>query len=100
MRHALGGDGGGGLGRHARQRARLQGLAARLGAIGGLAAAGLEGPLGTCGGWWGTGDMSAGGEHAHHRAAEDQAATIIQRQQDVHLGAQGEGPGSGTRAVE
>lgn len=100
MCHALGGDSGGGLGCHAGQCARLQGLAAQLRAIGSLAGAGREGPLGTCGGWRGTRDMRTGGEHAHHRAAEHQAAAAVQRQQDVHLGAQREGPGSGPWAVE
>lgn len=100
MCHTLGGDGAGSLGCHARQRACLQGLAAWLEAIGRLAAAGREGPLGTCGGWRGTGTMSARGQRAHHRAAEHQVATAIQSQQEVHLRAQGEGPGAGAQAVE
>ena len=44
--------------------------------------------------------MRAGGEHAHHRAAKHQVAAAVERQQDMHLGSQREGPGSGPRAVK
>lgn len=100
MCHTFGGDGAGGLRCHTRQCACLQGLATWLETIGRLAVASREGPLGTCGGWWGTGTVSAGGQCAHHRAAEHQVVTAIQSQQEVHLRAQGEGPGAGAQAVE
>lgn len=101
MSDAFGGHGGGGLGRHARQGACLQGLPAWLRAIGGLAATGREDPLGTCGGWrGGVRVVSTVGEHPHDGAAQNQTAVAVDREQQVHFRAQRGRPGEGWRAGE
>lgn len=100
MRHTLGGHGGGGFGCHARQCACLQGLAAWLGAVGVLAAAGREGSSWRLWGLWGDRGREQEDLTPITRAAKHQAAAAVERQQDMHLGAQRKGPGSGRGAVK